>query len=77
MATVFLAIDRVKRGYYKAEFQVIAEDASKQPEFEITCNYIDALENLINNKPELYLWTHKRWKYKRTDTSNLVDIPRT
>lgn len=76
MTTLFLAIDKIKRGYYEAEFQVINENSSKQREFEITCKYLNALEYIVNKKPELYLWTHKRWKYKRTDTKNPVDIPR-
>jgi KDO2-lipid IV(A) lauroyltransferase len=74
MATIFLSISRVKRGYYEAEFRVISEDPLQESEFGITRKYLLILESIIKARPELYLWTHKRWKYHRNESKYPVDI---
>ena len=74
MPTIFLAIDRVKRGYYEAEFRVICEEPVQVPDFEITRKYLRTLENMIREKPEFWLWSHKRWKYHRDEVKNPVEI---
>ncbi|MBR4999435.1 MAG: lauroyl acyltransferase, partial [Rikenellaceae bacterium] len=33
---------------------------------EITERYVRRLENMILRRPELWLWSHRRWKYDRT-----------
>jgi len=74
MVPVFFAIKKVKRGYYEAEFQVLWEDPNSVEQFEITLKYMNLLENIIRERPELYLWTHKRWKYQKDNTKKPVDI---
>ena len=61
----FVKMERVKRGYYTAHFELFAEDASKMPEFEPTNLYYRILEEQIRKTPELWLWTHNRWKRTR------------
>ena len=63
---VYCHINRVKRGYFKCEYQLISDEPSKTTEFEITEKYIRTLEQKIHNNPEYWLWTHNRWKRKRT-----------
>ncbi len=74
MPVVLLTIDKVRRGYYRAEFQTICEDPMQAEEFEITRRYLGILQNTIQSRPELWLWTHKRWKYERKGTNKPVDI---
>ncbi|MBR3915976.1 MAG: lysophospholipid acyltransferase family protein [Bacteroidaceae bacterium] len=65
-AAVYYAwIERVKRGYYRVHAECLAEDASLLPEFGTTELYYKRLEANINKYPELWLWTHKRWKRTR------------
>lgn len=33
--------------------------------FELTRRYIKLLENVIREQPELWLWTHRRWKHSK------------
>lgn len=61
---IFCHIDRTKRGYYTAEFTILAEEPSKLAENEITNIHTRFLEDIICEKPELWLWSHKRWKHK-------------
>jgi KDO2-lipid IV(A) lauroyltransferase len=74
MVVIYLSISWIKRGYYECEFTVICENPSKAGEFEITREYLSTLEKTIRNKPEFYLWTHKRWKYRLDDAKDPVDI---
>jgi Kdo2-lipid IVA lauroyltransferase/acyltransferase len=62
---LFLYSQKIKRGHYETEFQLVTDHSKTCPKFEITekCNRI--LEQQINEHPEFWLWSHKRWKHKR------------
>ncbi|GAA4271426.1 hypothetical protein GCM10022258_07190 [Aquimarina gracilis] len=64
MAVAYLKVEKVKRGYYEAKFVTITDNAKSCEEHYITKTYIRMLEEQIRNRPELYLWTHKRWKHR-------------
>ena len=61
----FLKVKKIKRGYYEAEVIIISDDIKSTKDFEITETYMDLVEAQIREQPELYLWTHKRWKHAR------------
>ncbi len=61
----FGKITRLKRGYYNCEFIPVSLEPSKTEQNEITERYTRLLENTIEENPAYWLWTHKRWKYKR------------
>ncbi|RXG32460.1 lysophospholipid acyltransferase family protein [Leeuwenhoekiella marinoflava] len=65
MPVLYLAVDKVKRGFYKASFKVITEEPNTVPDFEITDAFAEHLENQIYKAPQYYLWTHKRFKHAR------------
>ena len=56
-------ITRKKRGYYRCEVIPITLNPNELEEFEITKRFMNLLENDIRRQPELWLWTHKRWKF--------------
>lgn len=60
---VYCHIDRPKRGYYECTFETLFEEPQLQPEKDITECHIRRLEQIIRKKPELWLWSHRRWKY--------------
>lgn len=64
---VFLDVRMPERGYYTLELQLIAANPKDTPEHWITEEYARRMERCILRKPEGWLWTHKRWKYKRSD----------
>jgi KDO2-lipid IV(A) lauroyltransferase len=64
LAVVFLKVSKVKRGYYKAEFIPITTDAKHTEKNEITNQFLRLTEQQIREKPEHYLWTHRRWKHR-------------
>lgn len=63
----FLDMKRVKRGYYEAELIRMHENPASLPDFELTAIYFRMLENMIQERPELYLWTHNRFKHASLD----------
>lgn len=64
-AVFFLDIKRVKRGKYVTTFIPMAENAALTAEMELTNMYYKILEESIREVPELWLWTHNRWKRSR------------
>lgn len=63
MNLLFMRIRKVKRGYYEAELEILSENPTSVPDYEITDLFMKKLEDLILEAPEYYLWTHKRFKY--------------
>lgn len=59
----FLDVKRVRRGFYEAELVRLHENPQSLPDFELTAIYYQKLEQMIKNRPELYLWTHNRFKH--------------
>jgi KDO2-lipid IV(A) lauroyltransferase len=70
----YLDLQKIKRGYYSAEFKPICENPKDVPEFDITRKYLAMLERNILERPELWLWSHKRWKYYRHEAKDPVYI---
>ena len=60
---LFLSIRRVKRGYYECELSPLHDHPASVPNFELTNLYYQRLEQEIVSHPELYLWTHKRFRH--------------
>lgn len=67
---LFLYLEKIKRGKYHFKSELLFEDVSNCSDHEITETYLKFLENLIVQKPELYLWSHNRWKFKKEDFIN-------
>jgi KDO2-lipid IV(A) lauroyltransferase len=65
MAVIFCYIIKVRRGYYEVETKLITEHPKEETPDSITKNYVEMLEKVIREKPEYWLWSHRRWKHKR------------
>lgn len=64
---IYFTISRIKRGYYEVEITVLAEQPQELKEHELTEAHTRKLEQDINKRPELWLWSHRRWKFKPED----------
>ncbi len=64
---LFLDVKKVKRGYYTVEMQLITDEPQSLPEYALTEEYTRRLEKMILRNPAYWLWTHKRWKYKKEE----------
>ncbi|MDX6182751.1 lysophospholipid acyltransferase family protein [Flavobacterium sp. Fl-77] len=65
LSVLFVKVKKLKRGYYEATFVPICNNSKEFTDFAITEMYLKEVEKQILEAPEYYLWTHKRWKYKR------------
>ena len=61
----YLHITRPARGYYHVNMHTLAATPQTTAEGEITKAYAQILEKNIQEQPELWLWTHNRFKWKR------------
>ncbi len=62
---IYVGVKKIKRGYYEATFVPLVEHPRNVPDYQITEQFLKLLEAQIYEKPEFYLWTHKRWKHKK------------
>lgn len=60
---VFVRFYKTRRGYYHAEFTTVADHPAQWPEGQLTKRYAHLMEEAIRRDPELWLWSHKRWKH--------------
>lgn len=62
---VYLSINRPRRGHYTMTAEPLVKDPSGMPEGAITESHTRRLEEDIRKYPDLWLWTHRRWKHQR------------
>ena len=67
LPVIYLDVQMLKRGYYTLEMQLLSENSKETPENWLTEEYARRMEQSILRDPRGWLWTHKRWKYKRSD----------
>jgi KDO2-lipid IV(A) lauroyltransferase len=77
LPVVFASIEKPKRGYYHARLTLNTQDAAQLPEGELTRQYVRYLEGVIRRNPDMWLWSHRRWKHawKEEYADRWVDKP--
>jgi KDO2-lipid IV(A) lauroyltransferase len=63
----YCALKKTGRGYCQVDFQLVTEFPKDTAEGEITEQFARRVEQTIFDAPAYWLWSHKRWKYKRED----------
>jgi len=49
------------------EYSLITDDPANETHGKITEDFTKKLEQDIINKPQYWLWSHKRWKHKKEE----------
>ena len=62
---VYAHIKRRKRGYYEMFGEIVADNPATMTEDEILEIYTHKLQENIIEQPEVWLWSHRRWKLKK------------
>jgi Kdo2-lipid IVA lauroyltransferase/acyltransferase len=65
MPVIFVNITKIKRGYYEVAFELITDRPREAAPGFVTARFAEMLEAVIREKPEYWLWSHRRWKYKK------------
>jgi KDO2-lipid IV(A) lauroyltransferase len=67
MPVIFVSTKRVKRGHYDVSLKVIAEPPYEKNVHAVAERYARELEAMIQADPAAWLWSHRRWKFNRSD----------
>lgn len=65
MAVIYCNMIKTKQGYYHTTFERILPKNETFEPYEIVHQFFEKLENTIRKNPDNWLWSHKRWKYKK------------
>jgi Kdo2-lipid IVA lauroyltransferase/acyltransferase len=61
---VFGHFTKKRRGYYEGHFSLAEEFPASLQNWELTKRYIRYLEEVITANPDMWLWSHRRWKHE-------------
>ena len=64
---IYVSIKRPKRGLYEIESELLVAESNKTTEDQISELHTNKLEKDIIEQPEIWLWTHRRWKHKKSN----------
>jgi Kdo2-lipid IVA lauroyltransferase/acyltransferase len=64
-AVVFFNIQKPTRGHYNLQIELLYDHTAGLSPNTITEAHVRRLEEIIKERPELWLWTHRRWKHKK------------
>ncbi|MES1215943.1 MAG: lipid A biosynthesis acyltransferase [Bacteroidota bacterium] len=71
---VFAFIHKIRRGYYEAVFTLAEENTAALNEQELTRKFVRFLENVIRTYPDMWLWSHRRWKWEwKEEYGSIID----
>ncbi len=75
LAVLFAWIHKIKRGRYELRYELCTDNAATLPKGELTRRYVQFLEKSIRNQPEMWLWSHRRWKsdWQGADSGQWID----
>ncbi len=65
---VYITINKIKRGYYQMQAEVLCEHPAGTADGVISELHTRRLEKDIIACPEIWLWSHRRWKHKKPVT---------
>lgn len=72
----FAFIHRPRRGYYEVQFRLEEEFPQQTTTEDLTRRFVDYLENVIRQYPDMWLWSHRRWKNEWRDDYTFVERPK-
>lgn len=62
LPVIFSSFIKTKRGHYHGFFELAEDSPASLPKGELTKRYAQYLEAFIRKHPDMYLWSHRRWK---------------
>lgn len=65
MAVIFCKMVKINQGHYHTTFERIQPEGENYQPMEIAHKFFEKLEETIKENPDNWLWSHKRWKYKK------------
>ena len=73
---IYYTVKKTRRFHYTVLLEVMSENPASTEQYAIERDYIRRLEQLLEQEPEYWLWSHKRWKRKRLPEIPLHESPK-
>ena len=64
-AVVFVDMYRQGRGRYEVRFELVTDTPKAMEKDQIMEQYVRCVERFIQENPDNWLWSHRRWKHHR------------
>jgi Kdo2-lipid IVA lauroyltransferase/acyltransferase len=64
LPVLYLDIQPRKRGFYEMTLTLLSDDISEWEPGKLTGMFMNELEKRIIERPEYWLWSHRRWKHR-------------
>lgn len=64
-AVVFVDMHRQGRGRYEVRFELVTDTPKAMEKDQIMEQYVRCVERFIQENPDNWLWSHRRWKHHR------------
>ncbi len=64
---VYMSVQRISRGYYQVVPELLFTKSNETKPTEISEAFTNRLEKDILISPATWLWSHKRWKFKKIE----------
>ena len=64
-AVVFVDMKRQGRGRSEVTFELVTDDPKSEAKGNVMERYVRCVERFINENPDNWLWSHRRWKHQR------------
>ncbi|HSB94879.1 MAG TPA: lysophospholipid acyltransferase family protein [Spongiibacteraceae bacterium] len=71
--TVYVAMTKLRRGHYRAHFEVLAQPPIAKGGFAVLDSYIAALERSIRAQPETWFWSNRKWKHVPPTADEVIE----
>ena len=66
-AVVFVDMKRQGRGRYEVSFDLVADNPKEMEDGALMEQYVRRVERFIEENPDNWLWSHRRWKHQRPE----------
>jgi len=64
-AIVLVSMKRQGRGRYEVAFELVTDNPKEMGNGEVMEQYVRHVERFIEDNPDNWLWSHRRWKHQR------------
>lgn len=64
MRVYFVHIEKTSKAHYRCRLELIYDGSEQVGEVELMKRYVSRLEDMIKRRPELWMWSHRRWKFQ-------------
>lgn len=70
----YVSVVRLSRGEYQVELRKMTDPPYQKDDHQVLEKYIQFSEIAVRAYPSDWLWSHNRWKYRRSENEELINF---